>query len=396
MPSFDNTEIAFKGKSNRELEQSYFLFRLIGKPWLVKIGARLSGMAFKLKLPIKKLIKKTIFKQFCGGENIRECDSKVNELSQFGIGAILDYSVEGKNTEEELDANCSEIILTIQRAANDPKKIPFAVFKPTGIARVELLEKINSDHTLLSREEDEEAERYFERMDRICKTAYENNISVFVDAEDSWIQDGIDRNVEVMMQRYNQKKAIVFCTLQMYRHDRINYLKQLSAKAKEKNFHAGVKLVRGAYMEKERKRAFDLGYPSPIQPTKESTDRDFNLAIEFILSNINHFALCCGTHNEESNNLLIELLEKHHIDRNDNRIFSAQLLGMSDHISYTLAHNGYNVVKYVPYGPIKEVMPYLIRRAEENTSVAGQTGRELSLIKKEKLRRKNFPVLYQA
>lgn len=392
MPAFENTEIAFKGKSDRELLWSYRLFKVIGKPWMVSFGSVLSKAALVLHLPVKGLIKKTVFRQFCGGENIQECEPKINQLSEFGIGTILDYSIEGKNSEKDLDHTRDEIIATIIKAKSDAG-IPFSVFKPTGIARISILDKINDQRTMLTEEEEREADLFIDRADAICQAASENNVPVFIDAEDSWIQNGIDRMATLMMKKYNQKNTIVFTTLQMYRRDRLQYLREMYDAARGENYRVGVKLVRGAYMEKERERAKEKGYPCPIQPDKESTDRDFNKALEFMFAHLDVFSICCGTHNEKSTDLLLSLMEKYKIERTDKRIFAAQLLGMSDHITYNLAHNGYNVVKYVPYGPIKEVLPYLLRRAQENTSVAGQTGRELSLIIKEKERRKLYPVV---
>ncbi|MBI3136442.1 MAG: proline dehydrogenase family protein [Bacteroidetes bacterium] len=392
MPSFDNTEIAFKGKSDNELLWSYRLFKIIGKPWLVTAGAALSKAAMVLRLPVRGLIKRTVFKQFCGGETIPECDSKINNLSAYGIGTILDYSVEGKTGEQELDHTRDEVIATIGRAKKDAA-IPFSVFKPSGIARFELLEKLNDQKTMLTAEEEAEADRYMDRVDAICKAAFEAGVPVFIDAEDSWIQDGIDRMAALMMKKYNRQRAIVFNTVQMYRHDRLQFIKECFDTARAGNYFTGIKLVRGAYMEKERERALQNGYPSPIQPDKNATDRDFNLALDFMFEHLHVFSICCGTHNEESTSRLLELMDKYQVSRNDKRVFAAQLLGMSDHITYTLAHNGYNVVKYMPYGPVKEVMPYLLRRAQENTSVAGQTGRELSLITKEKERRKLYPAV---
>lgn len=392
MPSFDNTEIAFKGKSDRDLLWSYRLFRLIGKPWFVSTGSMLTKVAMVLHLPVKGIIKKTIFRQFCGGETISECNTRIADLSAYGIGTILDYSVEGKIGEEGLNQTRDEIIATIKRAKED-KSIPFTVFKSTGLARMSLLEKVNCSKTALTEEEETEFDRFFDRVDSICKAACEADVPVFIDAEDSWIQDGIDRVAEIMMRQYNRKKAIVFTTVQMYRHDRLAFLKDQYYLAIEDPYFLGVKLVRGAYMEKERERAKEKGYPSPIQKDKSSTDVDFNLALDFMMGHLDTFYVCCGTHNEESTDYLLSLMNKYKIDRADKRVFAAQLLGMSDHITYNLAHNGYNVAKYVPYGPVKEVIPYLLRRAQENTSVAGQTGRELNLIIQEKERRRLYPVV---
>lgn len=387
MISFENTEIAFKSKSNKDLKRAYKLFKLIGNPKLVKLGKWFTINALKIGLPIKGIIKKTIFKQFCGGENITECSQTIEQLQQFGVGTILDYSVEGKTSDEDFENTVKEIISTIEAAKNN-SAIPFAVFKVTGIAQHHILEHANVNKDNLNAEELLAYHSIIDRVNAICQAAYEGNVPVFIDAEESWIQDTIDRIALDMMRKYNKDRAIVFNTLQMYRHDRLEYLKKEIEICKSENFHYGVKLVRGAYMEKERERAKDMGYPSPIQPDKASADSDFNDALRIIIENIDSMALCSGSHNEESALLLTQLLQEKNIKNDDKRIFIAQLLGMSDHISYNVAHAGYNVAKYVPYGPIKEVMPYLLRRADENTSVAGQTGRELTLITKELRRRK--------
>lgn len=389
MISFDNTEIAFGSKSDNDLQWSYRLFKLIGKPWLVKLGSGAANLALTLRLPVKGLIKKTIFKQFCGGESIADCEQKMNDLAKFEIGTILDYSVEGKSTEDVLDQTRDEIIATIKRANGNPN-IPFSVFKVTGISRIELLEKWNDENAKLSGAEKKELEVVLNRVDTICREAFEADVPLFIDAEDSWLQDGIDRMTNQMMAKYNKQKAIVYNTLQMYRHDRLDFLKKTYQESLDGNYFVGVKLVRGAYMEKERERASEKGYPDPIQPDKEATDRDYNLALEFMVDHIDKFSICAGTHNEKSSAYLVELMSKKNLKKNDHRIYFAQLLGMSDHISFNLAHLGYNVAKYVPYGPVREVMPYLMRRAQENTSVAGQMGRELSLIVKEKERRKKL------
>jgi proline dehydrogenase len=386
MISFDNTEIAFKSKSDSDLNRAYWLFKIIGNPTMVKVGKWSTNSALKVGLPIKEIIKKTIFSQFCGGETIEDCAGAISLLGKYGVGTILDYSVEGKTSEEDFDATVEEIIATIHAAKND-MNIPFAVFKVTGISRFGILEKANDPDAKLSDLEKLELGLTISRIDKICLAAFENSVPVFIDAEETWIQDTIDRITLDMMRKYNKKRAIVYNTLQMYRHDRLSYLSGEIEMARKEGFHYGVKLVRGAYMEKERARAAANGYPSPIQPDKATCDADFNKALEQIVLNIDCMALCSGSHNENSALILTQLMEKYAIDKNDGRIYFAQLLGMSDHISYNLAHAGYNVAKYVPYGPVKEVMPYLLRRADENTSVAGQTGRELSLIMKERKRR---------
>ena len=387
MISFDNTEIAFAGKSDNDLQWSYRLFKMIGMPWLVKFGKVATNVAFAIHLPIKGLIKKTIFKQFCGGENIQDCAGKIEELGQFNIGTILDYSVEGKTSEADLDRTRDEIIASIATAKKN-KHIPFAVFKVTGVAQTSILRKANSGTEDLSEADRKGLAIAMQRVDAICKAAYEANVPVFIDAEDSWFQDCIDRIVNAMMSKYNKEKALIFNTLQMYRHDRLAFLKKTHLEAVAGPYFVGIKMVRGAYMEKEREVAAKEGYPSPIHATKADTDKDYDLGLAYIVEHIEQFALCAGTHNEQSSLRLVELMKEKGLNPKDPRLFFAQLLGMSDHISFNVAHEGYNVAKYVPYGPVKEVMPYLLRRAQENTSVAGQMGRELSLIVKEKKRRK--------
>lgn len=387
MISFDNTEIAFKNKSNKQLNKAYWLFKMVGNNFLVKFGGKFTNLAFNIGLPIKGMVKKTIFEQFCGGESIQDCTKTIHSLAHFNIGTILDYSVEGKESDKEFEATCNEIIATISKAKSE-KSIPFSVFKITGIAQFSILEKANSGAEKLSESDSIKYKGILDRVNRICKAGFDNNVPVFIDAEESWIQDSIDRIADEMMAKYNTEKAIIYNTIQLYRWDRFEFLKSSHQKAISNNYHLGVKLVRGAYMEKERLRAKENGYKSPIQTSKENTDKDYNLALEFCIDNINNIAFCAGTHNEDSSMLLAKLIEQKGINRNDSRIHFAQLLGMSDHISYNIANANFNVAKYVPYGPVKEVLPYLIRRAEENTSVAGQTSRELLLIQKERLRRK--------
>jgi proline dehydrogenase len=375
MINFKETNSVFAQKSNWELNKSYYLFSILKYSLLVKIGSF-------FRLPIKRLVKTTIFNQFCGGENIQDCNKKINELSEFRIGTILDYSVEGRENVLDFEKTKEEIIQTILYAAEN-KKIPFTVFKITGLGKSSLIKKANSNLDDLSKNEYSELNLVFKRVDQICKTAFDNKVSVFIDAEDSWYQDYIDSIAELMIFKYNIESAIVYNTIQLYRHDRFHYMKGLILRCSSNNKFLGLKLVRGAYMEKERERATKLNYNDPIHKDKESTDHDFSMAVEYCLKKIDFVSLCLGTHNEKSVLHLINLMIDYSLRKNDSRIYIAQLLGMSDHISYNLAEQGYNVAKYVPYGPIYEVIPYLIRRAEENTSVSGQTGRELSLIKKE-------------
>ena len=384
---FNNTEIAFASKSNADLTRSYWLFKIIGWNWLIKVSPTLLQVFMPLWFPIP-LIKATIFKQFCGGESIADCTQKINELSALNVKTILDYSVEGKEEEVVFDENLAEALAAIKKADGNPN-IPFSVFKPTGFGRFKLLEKVNTN-TTLSEKEAAEFNRFVKRIDTICAAGHQANIPIFIDAEESWIQNTIDDIALDMMRAYNKEKVIVYNTAQMYRWDRMVYLEGLKKLATKENFYIGIKLVRGAYIEKERTRAEKMGYKDPMQKTKAATDKDYNQALQFCIENINQIAFCCASHNEKSNLLLVELMQQHNISLTDKRIYFAQLLGMSDHISNNLAKAGYHVAKYVPYGPVKEVTPYLIRRAEENTSVAGQTGRELALISKEKKRRKSL------
>lgn len=387
MISFDNTEVAFRGKSKGDLNRAYWLFKVVSSPAMVRFGKWATNVALRLKLPIKAIIKKTIFRQFCGGESIQESLKASKTLASRNVKTILDYSIEGKTKEEDFDKTVQEIIGTIREGENN-KNIPFAVFKVTGICLHDILEKSNDGIENLSTEEKKDYDKLKERVSIICSEAYNRNVPIFIDAEESWIQNTIDRLAYEMSVKFNQKTAIVYNTVQLYRHDRLAFLKSEIARADKENFKLGVKLVRGAYMEKERARAEEQGYPSPIQPNKDAADKDFNASLKVVIERIDRVSFCAGTHNEESSMLLVKLLKEYGVDSSDPRAYFAQLLGMSDHISFNLADNDLMVAKYVPYGPIKEVLPYLIRRADENTSVTGQTGRELSLIMKERKRRK--------
>jgi len=388
VPSFENTEIAFSSRTNLELRRAYLLFSVLGKPLLMDIGKRVTLFSLKVGLPIEGLIKKTIFRQFCGGETIAECAETTRILDRFHIGTILDYSAEGKNSEVDFEKTTNEILKTIE-VSNDNPHIPFCVFKMTGLCKNIILEKASKSIDNLDEKEKSDYAKLEARVESICKRAADTGTPVFIDAEDSWYQDAIDRIAMKMIRRFNRKEAIVYNTLQMYRHDRLEHMKSAIKEARDEGFIYAVKLVRGAYMEKERERAKEKGYPSPIQPDKESTDRDFDAALVLGLDNLDHCAFSAGTHNEKSSLMLANEMDRRNLSRDNNRIYFAQLFGMSDHISFNLSNAGFNVAKYVPYGPVQEVMPYLIRRAEENTSVAGQTSRELSLIKKEIQRRKH-------
>ncbi len=383
--SFDNTEIAFKHKSDAELKQAKWLFSMFNYNWMVKYGPGLTTFAMKIGLPVKGFIKKTIFRQFCGGENIKECGATANALHQRGVGSILDYSAEGVEEEDTFIKNVEEIKQTI-RSANTDEKFPFAVFKCTGIGRLEIFEKASLGS--LSEAEIIEFNRAVDRIKDICQTSVDHKVRLLIDAEESWIQDSIDDIALRMMGTHNRGEVWIYNTLQMYRVDRLPYLKETIALAKRDGFKMGYKLVRGAYMEKERKRAEEMTYTSPIQASKADTDRDFDLALEECFNQRDVVSTCLGTHNESSSGLLSELMSKNNIPVNDNRFWFAQLFGMSDNISFNLAERGYNVAKYLPYGPIKTVLPYLGRRAQENSSVSGQVGREMSLIVTELRRRR--------
>ncbi|MBI4931568.1 MAG: proline dehydrogenase family protein [Bacteroidetes bacterium] len=386
--SFDNTQVAFSSRSDKDLKGSYWLFRLISNPALVSIGKVLTNIALAIRFPIKWIVKPTIFRQFCGGETVEESRKKINDLARFNIKSVLDYSAEGKESEEDFD-RCTEECISIINEAKHNRNIGFSVFKPTGIARFELLEKVSAIGIVLTEIEKKEFDRVHERFNRICKASYDTGVPVFVDAEESWIQRAVDGLINEMMKLYNKEKAIVYNTFQLYRTDRLEYLIDCFLHAKNGNYFLGAKLVRGAYLEKERERALKMNYKSPINDTKELTDSMYDGAIRFCMAHLDRISFCCASHNEKSSMLAVELMKEKNLFANHPNIYFSQLLGMSDTISYNLALAGYNVSKYVPYGPVRDVIPYLIRRAQENTSVKGQTGRELGLILKERERRKN-------
>ncbi|MFN0140505.1 MAG: proline dehydrogenase family protein [Pyrinomonadaceae bacterium] len=383
---FQDTATAFADKSDAQLKEKYRLFKMLNSPFLNSLGSTAAKFALSLRLPVEGIIKSTIFEQFCGGETIEECGSAVQALADAGIGAILDYSVEGKATEDDFDKTKDEIIRTIERAKNDPR-VPFAVFKVTGIAPLGTLERLSAKKKLDAKSQ-AKCERIHNRVNEICEAAYSYNQPLFIDAEDSWIQDAIDRLAHEMMERYNREQPIVFNTVQLYRKDRLEFLKNARRQAQLDGYIYAAKLVRGAYMEKERERAADQGYPSPIHDTREATDNDFNAAIDYCLKHHEDMAFVAGTHNELSTQRLARLMEESGIARDHKNIFFSQLYGMGDNISYVLGANGYNVSKYVPYGPVHNAIPYLIRRAEENSSAAGHVSRELELIDRELTRRR--------
>jgi proline dehydrogenase len=383
---FDDTQIAFSSKNNTDLRRAYLLFKTISSPLLVKVSKGFVQLACTFHLPVAWAVKPTIYKQFVGGETLKEVAPLVRTLEKYNVKAILDYSVEGISTEAYIQNSIEEILRTIDLAAIDAN-IPFAVFKPSALCSESILEKASTD-TLATEAEREEARKFHYRIEVLCRHAFEKQVRIMIDAEDSWYQPYIDDVVCEMMEKYNKETAIVYNTLQMYHLDRLEYFKILYEKALDKNFILGIKFVRGAYMEKERLRANLKGYPSPIQPNKQATDHSYDEGLRFSVSHIHRIHIFNGTHNEESTRLLAMLMEKQGIAKDDERCWFSQLYGMSDNISFNLAKQGYNVAKYVPYGPVGSVLPYLIRRAEENTAIAGQSSRELSLIMQEIKRRK--------
>lgn len=386
LPEFDNTKIAFDYRSNKDLKQARFLFSSMASPGITKMGMIATKCAIALHLPIKGLIKKTIFNQFCGGETMEEAAHTADILGKYHVGVILDYGVEGKESEHDFDKAVPEFIKAIQYASTQ-KHIPFISLKVTGFSRFALLEKIHSGQTL-SADESAEWQRVHNRINDICSAAFKNNVMVLIDAEETWIQEPVNQLTEAMMEKYNLKEALIFNTFQFYSHGTLPYIKDCISIAAQKGYILGAKLVRGAYMEKERARAAKMGYPDPIQPDKASTDRDYDAAVIYCLENLDKLSLFIGTHNEKSCMDAVKFMDVRKIAPDTNRVYFSQLFGMSDNISFNLANSGYHVAKYLPYGPVKDVLPYLMRRAEENTSVAGQTGRELSLISKELQRRK--------
>ncbi len=385
--NIENTKIAFKVRTNEELRRANLMFRLISRPGLVRFGNSVISTMAKSGLPVNWIVKPTVYRQFVGGESINECSTVIEKLASGNVKSILDYSVEGKESDEEIQKALEETLSAIDYAGKN-KNIPFAVFKPTAFIRSDALEKLSSGGRDLPAEVQAEGNKFRDRVNQMCRRAASYDLPILIDAEDSWYQDFIDQVVYEMHQKYNREKAIVFNTYQMYRWDRLGVLKRDIERARKENFFLGAKFVRGAYMERERERAKERGYKDPIQPDKESTDRDYDLALGYSVQNIDIVSIFNGTHNEKSSILLTELMERHKLEPDDQRCWFSQLYGMSDNISFNLADAGFNVAKYVPYGPVKHVLPYLTRRAEENTSVKGQTGRELSLIKKELKRRK--------
>jgi Proline dehydrogenase len=383
---FQDTATAFADKSDAELREKYRLFKMLNSPLLNSLGAGMTRFALSLGLPVEGLIKKTIFEQFCGGETIEECEKAILELGKACIGTILDYSVEGKATEEDFNNTRDEIIRTITRAKGDPN-IPFAVFKVTGVAPLGTLERLSCKKRLDAKSQ-AKSERIHNRIESICDYAYQSGQPTFIDAEESWVQDAIDRLATEMMEKHNLERPIIFNTLQMYRNDRLQYLKTARKAAKENGYILAVKLVRGAYMEKERARAAELGYDSPILPDKASVDKNYDDAVDYCLDHLDDIAFVAATHNEDSTQALVGKMHDRGISSDHPNVFFSQLYGMGDNLSYVLAQNNYHTSKYVPYGPVRDAIPYLIRRAHENSSAAGHVSRELELIGRELKRRK--------
>ena len=386
-PNFEDTQRAFAHLSEGELMRALVLFQTVGNIRLVRVGKALMQFALALRIPVGWAIRPTVYSHFCGGETITECEKTVATLANNKVHTILDYSAEGKEQETDLDATHQRILEAIEATQGDDRH-GFSVFKVSGVASTALLQKAAEHPEQLTDLESKAWERVQARVDTLCSRAAELGTPIFIDAEETWLQGAIDALALNQMRRHNTERAVVFNTLQLYRHDRLAYLKALTHQAAEEGWHLGVKLVRGAYMEKERERAAEHGYTSPIQPNKAATDRDFNAGIQWCVEHLDRVAFCAGSHNEASNALLAKCLENAGIPADDPRVWSAQLLGMSDHISFNLSQSGLNVAKYVPFGPIRETIPYLIRRAEENSSVTGQTSRELELIRREVQRRK--------
>lgn len=387
LPQFDNTEIAFEYRSDSDLKLAHFLFGSMNSPAVTRLGIAATSISLKLHLPIKPLIRKTIFRQFCGGETMNEAAAVAETLGRYSVGVILDYGVEGKESEADFDNAVKEFVKAIDFAAAQ-KNIPFVSLKITGFARFALLEKIHAGQTLTEAEK-QEWQRVHKRIDDVCSRAAQKRVMMLIDAEETWIQEACNELTERMMEQFNQTEVFIFNTFQLYSHGTLDYLKYCVKKAQERKYLLGAKLVRGAYMEKERERAAKMGYTDPIQPNKESTDRDFDAAVVFCLQHLDKLALFIGTHNEKSCREAAKYMSEHNIASNHQRVYFSQLYGMGDNLSFNLAHEGYQVSKYLPYGPVNDVLPYLMRRAQENTSVAGQTGRELELIKRE-IKRRNL------
>ncbi|MGH1334868.1 MAG: proline dehydrogenase family protein [Aureispira sp.] len=386
MIDFKNTAVAFERKSNKELRRTSMLFKLMSNSLLVDLGSNATLFALKIRLPIKGMIKKTIFQQFCGGATLEECRTTIFDLEKYGVDTVLDYGAEGKDDDDAFDLTVKELTDSI-RFASTEDSVPIVTGKITGLMSIGLLTKLGKGEPLTQQEKNAQ-HRALERLDSLCKIAHEKKVALFIDGEESWIQDPIDEMTLTMMERYNKDYITVYNTYQLYRHDRLAFLKVSFERAQEKGFILGAKLVRGAYMEKERDRAQKMGYASPIQATKDATDQDYNAAVAFCVTNYEHIASCVGSHNEYSTRYQIDLMEKANIPKEHRHLTFSQLYGMSDNLTFNLAKTGYNVSKYIPYGPVGDVIPYLIRRAQENSAVNGEVSRELDLLQQEISRRR--------
>ncbi|MDL2244439.1 proline dehydrogenase family protein [Parabacteroides sp. OttesenSCG-928-J18] len=388
MLDFNNTEIAFSSKSKKELQNAYMLYTVMKYPWIVKAGKWASNIAIKIHFPLAWIVKPTLYKQFVGGETLEECRKIVSYLEKYNVKSTMDFSAEGEQTPKGIEATFHETLRSVDNAKANPN-IAYAVFKPSTITRDEILCKASEKRKELTIDEIKEFREFKERFMALCRRAYDNDVRILVDAEDYCFQDAIDELTDEAMREFNKERPIVFATLQMYRHDRMPYLQRILDDSIEKGYYPGIKFVRGAYMEEERKRAAEMGYPDPICKDKQATDDNFDAGVAFVVEHIDRMELFMGTHNEESNYKLAKLIDEKGLKRDNPRIFFSQLMGMSDNISFNLSHAGYNVTKYVPYAPVRDVLPYLLRRAEENTSVKGQTGRELRMLQIEMNRRKS-------
>ncbi|MPT30314.1 MAG: proline dehydrogenase [Chryseobacterium sp.] len=387
MSIFNDTKLAFADKTDAQLKKAYWMFKAIEQPALTNIGVSLLNFTVRNNFPfVDGIVKQTLFEQFCGGETREESMNVVKQMFKRGVGSIFDYSIEGKEEEEVFDAVCKEIKDIVRFSVGNPA-IPFIVFKPTAFGRIDIYEEVGKGKELTTSQK-EEWNRVVQRFDEVCKLCFESDKKVMVDAEETWMQDAADQLCEEMMEKYNKEKAIVWNTIQMYRTGRLEYMNAHLERAIEKGYFIGYKIVRGAYMEKERKRAEEQNYPDPIQPNKQATDDNYNAGIDFVMANLDKVSAFFGTHNEKSSELVMDKMKAKGLEHDNPHIYFGQLYGMSDNITYYLADKHYNVAKYLPYGPVKDVVPYLTRRAQENTSVAGQTGRELGLIQKELKRRK--------
>lgn len=383
---FDDTSIAFANKDDRSLKRAYWLFKLISKPWMAAVGSTMARLAVQMRLPVKGLIRSTIYEQFCGGETLEKSLPTIRQLADSNVLTVLDYGVEGKETETDFDHTMEEMLREMDFAKANPN-VPSISCKLTGLGRFGLFAKLDAKEKLTESEQ-AEWERFKSRFERLCKQAYDMQMGLYIDAEETWIQQPIDDLVEEAMSRYNKERAVIYNTTQHYRNDRVEYLKGAIKRAQEGDYLFGIKLVRGAYMEKERKRALEMGYPSPIHETKADTDSGYDEAVTLCVDHVDRVSVCVATHNEKSCRLFAEQVVAKKLDRNHPHLMVCQLLGMSDHITFNMANAGFRAGKYIPYGPVKDVIPYLTRRARENTSVEGQTGRELQLLRKELKRRK--------